>query len=131
MAYEVKWYHENRVICGAFDGVVTSDDLFAINEAAMKLVRSGQPPVHNIIDALALEKIPFDLRLIRNWFQFFSEPNLGWVIVIAKNPLFGFFGSTVSQLGGKRFRLVQNWNEALTTLARVDTTLTDIQLSKT
>jgi hypothetical protein len=131
MPYSLKWYRENRIIVGSFQGIITVDELNSINQEAINLVRQGTPPVHDIIDTLALEKIPFDLRLVRNSFDVFSEPNLGWIIVIARNPLFGFFGSTVSQLAGKRFRLVQNWDEALSTLVRVDTSLVDLQLVKT
>jgi len=129
MPYQLSWYRENRVIVGKFQGVVTPDDLQGINESAVKLVREGTPPVHDIIDALALEKVPFDLKLLNKSLQLFKEPNLGWVIVIARNPLFGFLGTTLSHLGGKRFRMVETWDEALATLARVDTTLSDLQPS--
>jgi len=123
MPYQLMWCLENRVLLGTFSGVIAPGDLTEINDAAVQLLRQGTPPVHDIIDALALEKVPFDLKLLNKSMQLFKEPNLGWVIVIAKNPLFGFFGSILSQAAGKSVRVVGSWDQAVATLLRADPTL--------
>ncbi|MBZ0290092.1 MAG: hypothetical protein K8I30_20880 [Anaerolineae bacterium] len=129
MAYQLSWYVDKRVLLGSFDGVVTPNDLIEVNSAATEMVRQGNPPVHDIIDALALERVPFDLKLLNRSIQMFKEPNLGWVVVIARNPLFGFFGTILSQAAGKHVRVVSTWDEALQTLIRADASLSDLILS--
>jgi hypothetical protein len=126
MPYELQWYRESRILLGTFRGHIEPSDLVEINDAAADMIRRGMPPVHDIIDALALEKVPFDLKLLNKSMQWFKEPNLGWVIVIAKNPLFGFFGSILSQAAGKNVRVVSTWDEALAILARADASLGDL-----
>ena len=123
MPYKLHWYQENRILVGTFNGSFAPNDLVEINDAAVEMIRQGTPPVHDIIDALALEKIPFDLKLLNKSMQWFKEPNLGWVIVIAKNPLFGFFGTILSQAAGKHVRVVGSWEEALAMLMKADPSL--------
>jgi hypothetical protein len=126
MAYQLSWYRDNKILLGTFNGVLTPDDLLDVNTIGTDMLRQGNPPVHDIIDALALEKVPFDLKLLKKSMQLFKEPNLGWVIVIAQNPLFAFFGSILSQAAGKNVRVVATWDEALAILARVDSSLGDL-----
>jgi hypothetical protein len=126
MAYQLTWYRDKRILLGTFSGGLTVNDLAEVNTIGTDMIRQGDPPVHDIIDALALDKVPLDLKLLKKSMQLFQEPNLGWVIVIAKNPLFGFFGSILSQAAGKNVRVVSTWDEALSILARVDMTLNDL-----
>jgi hypothetical protein len=131
MAYQLSWYRDRRILLGTFSGDLTPDDLLAVNDIGTDMIQQGDPPVHDIIDALALEKVPLDLKLLKKSLRLFQEPNLGWVIVIAKNPLFGFFGSILSQAAGKNVRVVSTWDEALAILARVDTSLSDLNPAAT
>jgi hypothetical protein len=126
MSYELTWYREKRILLGTFNGIISPNDLIEVNDAAAAMIREGTPPVHDIINALALDKVPFDLKMLNRSMQWFKEPNLGWVIVIAKNPMFGFFGSILSQAAGKNVQVVSTWDEALAILAQVDSSLGDL-----
>ena len=126
MAYQLSWYRDKKILLGTFNGVLAPNDLVDVNNIGTDMIRQGTPPVHDIVDALALDKVPFDLKLLNKSMQLFKEPNLGWVVVIAKNPMFGFFGSILSQAAGKNVRVVSTWDEALAILARVDSSLADL-----
>ena len=131
MPYELSWYREKRILLGTFKGAISPDDLVEVNDAAAAMIREGTPPVHDIINALALDKVPFDLKMLNRSMQWFKEPNLGWVIVIAQNPLFGFFGSILGQAAGKNVRVVSSWDVAMATLSRADATLGDLTSTPT
>jgi hypothetical protein len=123
MPQQIQWYEPNRIIHHRFYGVVTLEDITQGNEQAIALIRQGTPPVHDIVDAVDVERVLFNLNGLLHSTSFFKEPNLGWMIVAAENPMVRFFGSMLGQVTHTRFRTVDNLEEALETLTHVDMTL--------
>ncbi len=123
MAYEIGYSIDQRVIFVRVYGDYTYEDAHDSNVTAIELIRSGVGPVHIIIDSHEMGSFKIGLSQLRETITMFREPNIGWIIAIGVNPMIRFIGSMVMQMGHVNFRFVENMNDALDTLQRVDLTL--------
>lgn len=94
MPYFIDWYIEDRVIYLQEFGELTVDDLFEINHtlrAMLKDYGDTDYPLHLVIDHTALLGRPVDMGALRGLMDVFSNPALGWSVVVGTNPVFWRF----------------------------------------
>jgi hypothetical protein len=123
MPFETFWYAEPRITVGRFHGVVTMDELHEANQVAIERIRAGEPPVHVIVDTLAIERVPVSVRAITDLIAYTREPQLGWIIYIADNRFIRFLSSVVAQVAGANFHNARTMEDGLDALIRLDPTV--------
>jgi hypothetical protein len=57
----------------------------------------------------------------------FRDPHIGWVVVVgSSNPMVRFLFSTLAQIAGIKFGMVNTLDEALTLLAKMDPSVSEL-----
>ena len=123
MLHEIGYSIDKRVIYVRFDGDLTTDDALTSNVSTIELIRGGVAPVHYVVDTRNLKNVRVNLKQMTEVATFLREPNLGWVIVIGGSPIARFLSSVVMQMKHQNFHFADSPEDALASLARVDTTL--------
>jgi len=131
MDYKMNWLKEGRVIHLRIDGEVTIEDLTVFNTEIRKMLDQGTGKVHVISDMEEVGKVPTNMLKIREVITYFKHPNLGWHILInhKNNPLSSFLVTVATQAAGLQVRQVSSFEDAVSTISRIDQTLTDFSLS--
>lgn len=130
MPFESKWYIENRVSMVHDIGEVTLEEMHATNQIFLEHIRSGQPPVHLLIDTRAMTKMPGTfVPMLKEIEAFRHEPNMGWTIMVTNNSVMRFFGTLSSNLIKMPFHAVKTYEEANQVLAKVDPSLVNVLLA--
>ena len=86
MGFSVTWRSEKQVIDLKVFGVVTSEEIIALNLKTMDYIAAGSQPVHLIIDALDVTEYPTNLRWILRLLKHNPVPPTGWNILVQNNP---------------------------------------------
>ncbi|MEQ8675006.1 MAG: hypothetical protein RLP44_20065 [Aggregatilineales bacterium] len=88
---------------------------------------TGYPPVHCIIDTAGFSGFPRNFRTLKDCTAISAtHPNMGYVVLIGyENAMLGFLATSLSQLLGDKFKLVQSLQEARALLKHVDDRLTE------
>jgi hypothetical protein len=128
MPFDAYWIHESRVTAGRFWGEITMEELVEANKVAIERIRAGTPPVHVVVDTLAIEKMPVNLKAITGLIAYTKEPNLGYIIYVAHNPLVSFFNAAITRMAGAKSETVRTMEEALAMLPRLDQSLPNLSL---
>lgn len=126
MSQHIVWYQPQRVVYQYYSGTVTAEDLRQGNLAAAELVRQGRPPVHNLVNALAVTRGPLSLKLLQESTSFSREPNLGWTVIVVNDAMYQFLSSMLGQFAGVRYHLVTSEADAIKALQHLDDTLKDL-----
>ena len=127
MPFEVKWYVEGRVATVYNWGELTVEEVRATNQELLALVRSGTPPVHLVVDTLAVTKLPNSfVPMLKEIEVFRHEPNMGWSIMVTKSSVLHFFGMLSANLTKTSYRAFRNYQEVNDLLKQVDPTLVDL-----
>ena len=107
MPSEARWYEEPRVAFIEVTGQLTLEDLRASSAQLEDMIRTGEAPVHSIIDITKMEKIQ-----VRNLLQFRNAiidpntPGVGWTVIAGTDRLVHFFGNVAAQLARVDFKVV-------------------------
>jgi hypothetical protein len=118
------WYIKDRVIIHRPVGDETLKLIRQNNDDLIKLLDIGMPPIHIIVDARYIRKVPTSLLKLNKAISFLSHPSIGWVITISNNSLITFLGGMLPQLGSfTRYRVVSEPQSSLTFLKDQDATL--------
>jgi hypothetical protein len=125
MPHQISYLIDKRVIYHRFHGHITIDEIREGSTAAADLIRRGEPPVHDIVDATGVANLDFHLRELLNATSFIKEPQLGWMILVGGNPLVRFFATMLGQVGRVHFHTANDLDEAFAILQRVDPSLND------
>src|ERR1041385_8431968 len=111
------WYIEDRVVVHRPVGEETLEIVQQHNDQLLKLLDKGTAPVHIIVDARYLTKVPTSLLKLSHATSFLSHPSIGWVVTISNNPLITFLGGMLPQIGSlTRYRVVSEPHNSLTIL---------------
>ncbi|MBI1259626.1 MAG: hypothetical protein GC204_19330 [Chloroflexi bacterium] len=86
MSFNVTWHIEKQVINLKVFGVVTSEDIIALNLKTMAYIEAGTHPVHLIIDTLDVTEYPTNLRWVLRLLKNNPIPPTGWNILVQNNP---------------------------------------------
>ncbi|MCI0711186.1 MAG: hypothetical protein L0154_13595 [Chloroflexi bacterium] len=125
MAYEISWLIEKRLILITFIGVLSKEDLYAVSEAAFKMAESGTAPVHSITDGTSLTSIEIGIDDLRKIMENRSYKS-GWSVTVTPGRMERFLASIANQLFRMKSRHFATYEEAITFLQAVDTTLPEI-----
>jgi hypothetical protein len=126
MSYTINWHIPNRVAIVQIEETLTLEDGYAQNSYMMPLLNEADQPIHMIIDLTLTRKFP--MRLDENvWAgtQYMRHPMMGWLMIINRgsNPLLHMLMSVVGKTTGVKVRFVDSFDEALTSLQKLDLTL--------
>jgi len=125
MPYKLEWYRENNVVFFEMLGELTAEE---IQEACVEVrdyyLEVGEPPVHMIVDPRGVNKYPREMRVIHRATGIYANhENFGWMVLIGiDNRISVFIANVVLQALGREFRLVENLEEAITVLDRIEGT---------
>lgn len=124
MSYKVSWLVEDRVILVENAGVITLEDLQAIDAQVRIFANAGQAPIHILSDIRYLDKVPFNFSAMRQNMEAASDPKVGWIVEInSRNPIIRRVTALLARI--MRVRLVQlaTIDEAIAYLAAQDPTI--------
>ena len=125
MPTETEWYLEDRVFISRAVGDITMEELVSMDRVLETYIKQGKAPVHWILDTRKIGKPYLNLGLARKTFAILRSDEFGWAIVCVaqSNRLMSFLATTVGQILGVRYRLVQNLEEAEVFLQERDSSL--------
>lgn len=126
MSHSHLWLVPERIFVFHVYGEMAIDDVAQSSEAAIQYARSGQPPVHGIIDIRDVTSYPKSVDQFRQAAAILKEPNIGWIIGVSNDRVLSFIGDTVAQLSRVKSKTFNNPDDALEFLWRVDSTLPQI-----
>jgi hypothetical protein len=123
MPFEITWYEKGRIVNARAVGNLSLEEIDGANRQIIEHVNQGQSPVHLFIDVTAVGKVPTNLNQMKKSMDVLNNPNLGWAVLVGANPVARFLASVISQVMKIRFTIVSTMDEALSFLARQDTSL--------
>lgn len=121
MAVQISWLLENRVLLVEFEHYMLPPSLTEIDRQIERFVSaSSENAVHVVIKDHAWTPVIRDF----DEFAVFENPKIGWTVIYGvQNTLLRYIASAVSNMLGLRIRHVDSREEALKTLAELDTAL--------
>lgn len=122
MPVEVGWRAGKRLLGVRYYGKVVADDVRGVTKQIGELLKEGIAPVHLIIDASGVTGVGIGLGDLRS----LSTPNfaeIGWMAIIAPNPMYRFFISIGVQFSRGQYKFVNSIDAAEQFLLEQDATL--------
>jgi hypothetical protein len=95
MGFSITWHIEKRVIDLKVFGVITSEEIIALNLQVMDFIEAGSHPVHIIIDTLDVTEYPTNLRWVFRMLRNNPVPPTGWNILVQNNPTVRVLAGTI------------------------------------
>ena len=126
MPLAIKWYCDGLVVYARVTGTLTIENLKELNAQVHRMVESSDAPlVHLVTDLSQITAYPSLGEAMRN-VRF--EERVGWSIVIGTNErkMVKFITSVIASALRLRFRQVNNLDEALDFLQKVDAALPNL-----
>jgi len=120
------WYIPNKVYIAHFYDVLTPEELQRQSDKGIELIRSGEPPVHIIIDTRFMSEYPTDMSQVLRVTRAFHEENLGWALLISNDPAVRLLAHVVAQLKRTKLKSFTAPDEALGYLKQIDPNLTPL-----
>jgi len=124
MPYELGWQIHNRVIYRRYYGDVTLEEIQQSSDEARAMVMQGIPLVHSIIDASEIDRFP-SLREVQRSTHFTTVEEEGWQMIMGVSGVARLLVSVLTQITGKRFRIVNTVDDAMAFLYMQDETLAE------
>lgn len=103
MGIDVRWSVENQIILTTGYDEVTVEDLAQGSATATALLNSASGHIHDILDFRAVTKHPSLPQLIE-FRKFFTNPKLGWLIILSNDKIITFFSSMIAGINNNRIR---------------------------
>jgi hypothetical protein len=126
MAYEVTWYHSDRVIYLRVKDTLTINELVAAIKFIEDGVRSAPGTVHLVVDARETKSIPNNVLEIKKHITYLDRDKMGWILLIGMNPLVNAFVKVLTQLLRTKYRNFRALRPALEFLVAQDEALGDL-----
>ena len=118
------WYIPKRIIISRPIGEQTIETVEENNGNLLKLLDAGKAPIHIILDARHITKVPTSLLKLSNATSFLKHPAIGWVVAITNDPLIKFIAGMLPQIGSlKHNRVMSEPANCLAFLKEQDQTL--------
>ena len=120
MPYQISWYTPQRVIKLTVTGKFTFEELQQVAENIRLYIAQGASPIHLIADLSQMESVPTQVSDLNKTIG--SLRSLSSSIIIGKmNPILRFCALVLAKLnGGYDLQIVDNMDEALIVLSRLD-----------
>lgn len=124
MAYEISWYHQDRVLYVRFWDNLTLDEAQQISAINTRHLAEGTPPVHIVVDITQLQTFPTNIRFNTGVTSYLKSSNLGWVVVVGEmNALLNFALAIIGQFARIMYTRRDSLESALEFLQKRDSTL--------
>src|SRR5262245_32176351 len=124
MSYQLSWYRGNQVVYATISGDFTAAEFEGYGvDLIEQYLDPASYPIHIISDVGEMKTFPTQvwtaMRLTEPWLR---HPRLGWIILLRRgsNPMLRLLLSTVNQVVGVRFHVVETPDEAFTLLQQLD-----------
>jgi len=126
MAYTLDWFVPNRIAVAKVGETLTLEDGYTQNSYMLPLLASADQPIHLVLDLTLTRHFP--MRLNENVLagtEYMRHPMMGWLIVVnqGSNPFLHLLVSVVGKTTGVNLRFVNSFDEALSSLHKLDLTL--------
>lgn len=129
MPYELGWQVKQRIIYRRYYGDITLEEIQQSSDEAREMVEQGTPLVHSVIDASEITGYP-GLRDLQRSAHFETSEAEGWQMIIGVTGVARLVVSVLTQITGKRFRIVDSVDEAMNFLMMQDETLAQPNILK-
>lgn len=126
MAYDISWYHPERVIYLDVIDNFTIDELAESIKFIEEAVRTTDSRIHLIVDVRAVKSIPSNVLEIKKRVTYLDRDHMGWMLLIGANPLVSTFVKVLTQLMGTKYQSFKGLKPALEFLAGKDESLADL-----
>jgi hypothetical protein len=122
MPVENEWYIEGRIAITRLIGDLTAEELKRSAENGTQMIeRDGVMPVYSIVDMSRIGRFPMKVSDVFSISGQGNSPKLKWIIVHSiPNRLISFLAGTFTHALRLNFRVVDNFEDALEMIRRVD-----------
>jgi len=108
---------------------VVSTDIHGQTDLLGEFLKDGAAPVHLIVDLSDVKEIGLGLGDLKS-VAVKTYDQVGWMAVVAPNPVFRFFASIGIQMSRGKYRIFANHDEAIKFLVEQDPTLETVLSGK-
>lgn len=122
MGIDIRWAVENQIILTTGYDEVTVDDLARGTQAANDLMSGLDGQFHDVLDFRAVTKHP-PLPALIQFRAFFTNPKLGWLIILSNDKIVTFFSTLIAGINNNRIRTLATPEEAMQFLSDRDASL--------
>jgi hypothetical protein len=126
MPYEIHWQQDKRIIYGRFYDGITIPEAARWGDDVLRFLDAGDSPVHLIVNAADLKRIPANLDSIKNSARYLGDPRMGWNLVIGGLSLAQSFAQIFANVTQTPYRSFQTLDDALEFLRREDPSLSEL-----
>lgn len=126
MGANIRWYIDGHILLIYCWDNFTIDQLHRVSTQGAALVREGERPVHILFDMRQAVQFPHNLPEILRLTPMFTEPGVGWLVVISDSNMVRFLSSAVAQRSNLPFRCVESEAEMVDFFMGIDVRLTDL-----
>lgn len=100
MAHEISWLVENYVVQLRIYGPIDDlEEVREIEQSVLTLLQDCPNPVHVVINALDVERLPKNILEARQFLRRWDGHELGWMLLVIKtNPLLRYMAVGLMQL---------------------------------
>ncbi len=120
----VRWYVKGRVSVARSWSEFTLDEMRTANRTFLTHIRSGQPPVHLLMDMREISKLPGSFVPMLKEIEIFRyEPNLGTTLILTSGALMPYFATLSSRLTQMPFVAAVDYFDANAKLIEADPSL--------
>jgi hypothetical protein len=134
MSYIIDWLIPQRVVMVRLENGISVQEWGEVQEATMRYIETGQPPVHTIFDASAVKTGVANINQIKSvsGLKPIQHPNIGWYIILQGSVVIRFFASLAIQTISPdvQFTTVGTVQDALDVLRRNDTSLSEAEFAE-
>jgi hypothetical protein len=124
MPNTISWCIPERVIHVCVSGIVTLEEIIESDQEGREVFKQGKTPIHIIVEHHNVEKLPTNIRHMRQAMSNLNAPEIGWVILVSdRRSLWSYVGQVVAQMAMIRWRQMETRDEALHFLRQQDPSL--------
>ena len=124
MPYTMQWYIPDRVAYTQYSGHISLEEFEAVISEIKQYLAEGTPPVHHIVDYLAVESVTDKTQLVKQALSQLELGKHGWAVIISsKHAYIRYQVFTLAQAAGVRYQEVTSLEGAVAFLMRADETL--------
>lgn len=127
MVQDTSWHTEGRIVYTRASGVITMDDIQAFNTHILSMFEQGTAPVHLIVHHDSIERMPANLRALRQALNLMEHPSAGIAVnICTRRSTWSYVAQMLARMAGRPFNVVESLEGALDLLRANDHSLAAI-----